>query len=124
VRARNAASETGAAERYVWTVVNAAPLANNQAVTTALNQATGITLTATDDEPVSFAIVQPPAHGVLTGLAPNLIYTPDTGYAGADSFTFRARDGQGAEGAGVVTITVAGQPGGAATSLYMPLIHR
>lgn len=124
VRGRNVANESGAATRHVWRVVNAAPLANAQNVTVAMNQATAITLTATDNEPVSFTIVEPPAHGVLTGLAPNLIYTPDTGYVGADSFTFRASDGQGAEGVGVVTITVGGQPGSSSLSLYMPIIHR
>ncbi|HAJ37360.1 MAG TPA: hypothetical protein DCL15_16950, partial [Chloroflexi bacterium] len=125
VRARNAANATGAAVRHVWQVVNAAPLANAQSVTVAMNQATAITLTATDNEPVSFAVVQPPAHGVLVGLAPDLIYTPDTNYVGADSFTFRAIDGQGAEGVGVVTITVGGQPGESTSlSIYMPIIHR
>jgi len=124
VRGRNVANESGAATRHVWRVVNAAPLANAQNVTVAMNQATAITLTAIDNEPVSFTIVEPPAHGVLTGLAPNLIYTPDTGYVGADSFTFRASDGQGAESVGVVTITVGGQPGSSSLSLYMPIIHR
>ena len=124
VRARDAANVAGAATRHVWRVVNAPPQANDQRVTTATNQATGITLTATDNEPVSFAVVLPPAHGVLTGLAPNLIYTPDTNYVGADSFTFRASDGQGAEGVGVVTISVGEQPGGVTTPLYLPIVQR
>ncbi len=30
-----------------------------------------------------------PAHGTLTGTAPNLTYTPTAGYTGPDSFTFQ-----------------------------------
>ena len=53
-----------------------------------------ITLTATDDgdEPLSYSYTQP-AHGTLSGTAPNLIYTPQAGYVGADSFTYQANDG-------------------------------
>ena len=34
-----------------------------------------------------------PSHGTLSGIAPNLVYTPDAGYYGSDSFTFKANDG-------------------------------
>jgi hypothetical protein len=33
-----------------------------------------------------------PTHGTLSGTAPNLIYAPNAGYVGADSFTFKAND--------------------------------
>lgn len=35
-----------------------------------------------------------PTHGVLGGVAPTLVYTPTTGYSGADTFTFQVSDGQ------------------------------
>src|SRR5207244_2326145 len=34
-----------------------------------------------------------PAHGILSGTAPNLTYTPAANYTGADSFTFTVNDG-------------------------------
>ena len=39
------------------------------------------------------ATIAPPAHGTLSGTAPNVTYTPATNYAGSDSFTFKANDG-------------------------------
>ena len=88
VRARNSANQAGAAARYTWTVHNAPPVTNDQSVTVTANQAKSITLTASDSDALIYTVVTPPAHGVLTGLAPNLIYTPDTNYSGVDSFSF------------------------------------
>jgi hypothetical protein len=77
------------------TAVNHAPVASSQAVTTAANSALPITLSATDIDgnPLTFAVVTPPAHGVLTGTAPALTYSPAANYSGSDSFTFKANDG-------------------------------
>ncbi|MCP5009940.1 MAG: hypothetical protein GY942_08195, partial [Aestuariibacter sp.] len=36
----------------------------------------------------------PPAQGTLSGTAPNLLYTPNPGFSGIDSFSFVANDGQ------------------------------
>ena len=36
-----------------------------------------------------------PAHGTLTGTAPNLTYTPNSGYTGPDLFTFQVIDNLG-----------------------------
>ena len=72
------------------------PVANNQ--TTSVNEDTtkSITLTATDPNgnQLSFSVVSPPAHGRLSGNAPNLVYTPDPNFNGADSVGFIARDSQ------------------------------
>ncbi len=92
-------------------------------MTVVRNQVTAITLGATDDGPLLFAVLTPPAHGALTGLAPNLLYTPDSDYLGDDSFTFRASDGQGATATGTVTITVATSLAGPGT-LYLPAVYR
>ncbi len=46
-----------------------------------------------------------PTHGALSGTAPNLTYTPTTGYSGADSFTFKANNGTDSNMA-TVSITV------------------
>jgi hypothetical protein len=42
---------------------------------------------------LSYAVASQPAHGTISGTAPNLIYTPDDGYLGNDSFTFTASAG-------------------------------
>ncbi len=46
-----------------------------------------------DGDALSFIVVQPPTHGTLIGMAPNLTYVPHGDFNGADSFTFRSFDG-------------------------------
>ena len=77
------------------TAVNDVPVATAQSVSTALNTAKAITLAGSDVEnsALTYTIVTQPAHGTLSGTAPNVTYTPTTGYSGADSFTFRVSDG-------------------------------
>ncbi|MCU1372288.1 MAG: hypothetical protein JWO77_3482 [Ilumatobacteraceae bacterium] len=87
---------------------NAAPTATDQVVSVAHNTAKAITLAGTDREgdPLTFAATSTPAHGSLSGTAPNLTYTPTNGYSGPDSFTFTASDGALSD-SGTVSITVA-----------------
>ena len=87
---------------------NSPPVAINQAVTINKNIAKAITLTASDpnNDPLNYSIVTQPAHGTLTGTAPNLNYNPDTDYVGADSFTFKANDGTTDSNTATVSITV------------------
>lgn len=92
-------------------VLPAAPVANGQSVNVAYNTATTITLSATGSGTLTYSIVTQPAHGSLSGTAPNLTYTPTSGYTGADSFTFKANNGIDSNTA-TVSITVAG-PGAA-----------
>ncbi|MEI6674340.1 MAG: DUF6288 domain-containing protein [Verrucomicrobiota bacterium] len=75
---------------------NRAPRPQNQSLVTPLNTALTITLVAADPDgnAMTYSIVTPPAHGILTGTAPNVSYTPTPGYTGADSFTFKADDGK------------------------------
>jgi hypothetical protein len=64
-------------------------VANNQSVATALNTAKAVTLASTDpnNDPLTFSVTNP-VNGTLSGTAPNLIYTPNPGFIGADSFQF------------------------------------
>lgn len=55
---------------------------------------------------MTYSVVTNPTHGTLTGTAPNLSYKPTTGYAGADSFTFKANDGLVDSNVATVSITV------------------
>ena len=87
---------------------NNPPIANNQAVTVNKNTQQAITLTATDsnNDPLTYTVLTQPAHGTLTGTAPNLNYNPDTDYVGTDSFSFKADDGTVDSNAATVSITV------------------
>ena len=90
------------------TPVNDIPIANPQSVTTAEDAAIAITLSGSDIEggSLTYSVVSAPAHGTLSGTAPNLTYTPATNYNGPDSFTFKVNDGQADSGAATVSITV------------------
>jgi Bacterial Ig domain len=77
-------------------------------VTTGENTPAAVVLTGSDPEhdALTFAIVTPPAHGALTGSAPNVTYTPSAGYSGPDSFMFRVNDGTADSAPATVSITV------------------
>lgn len=92
------------------TPVNDAPVAAGQSVTTTEDVSIAIALSASDVEAdsLSFAVVAGPSHGSLTGIAPNLTYTPAPNYFGSDSFTFRATDGSLPSNVAIVSIAVGG----------------
>lgn len=96
------------------TPVNDAPIANAQSVTVAPDTSKAIALTGgdVDGDTLSFAVVSGPAHGSLSGFGSVLSYTPETGYAGADSFWFKANDGALDSASAVVSITVNAAPVG------------
>jgi hypothetical protein len=78
------------------TSVNDTPVSSPQALTTPEDTALPITLVGTDVETAPGALVysySQTAHGVLSGVAPNLTYTPNLNYFGPDSFTFYVNDG-------------------------------
>ena len=67
-----------------------------------------MTLSASDidGDSLSFAVATQPTHGTLSGTGASLTYTPNSGYAGPDSFTYTANDGTVDSNVAVVTITV------------------
>jgi cysteine-rich repeat protein len=91
--------------------VDDAPVAADQSVSSVEGAPVAITLTATDlDSPeLTYTIETSPAHGSLTGTPPAVTYTPDLGYAGEDSFVFKAQ-GETASDLATVTITVTAAP--------------
>lgn len=89
--------------------INDVPTADAQSTTAPYNGSKNIVLSGSDAEgsPLTYTIVSGPAHGVLSGAAPNLTYTPAIGYSGPDSFTFTVNDGQFNSAVALVSITVA-----------------
>lgn len=87
---------------------NDAPLALAQMISTTRNSNVGLLLTATDVESdtISYTLVSSPTHGLLSGIAPDLLYTPQPNFVGADSFQFQASDSQGAASVATISITV------------------
>jgi large repetitive protein len=59
-----------------------------------------------DNDPLTYTVLTQPAHGVLTGIAPNLTYSPAQDYNGPDAFTFRVNDGTSNSNIATVTINV------------------
>ncbi len=90
------------------TPVNDQPTAASQAQTTLEDVALSVLLSGADidGDPLGYAIVAGPAHGVLTGAPPNVTYTPALDYFGPDSFTFTATDGPLVSSAATVSLTV------------------
>ncbi len=88
--------------------VNHPPVANGQNVQTNEDTALSILLSATDvdSDPLTYSVLSSPAHGTLSGTAPNLTYTPAAHFHGTDSFTFKAKDGSANSNTATVQITV------------------
>jgi len=91
------------------TVNPAAPAPADQTVTVPFQTATAVTLTATGTGTITYAVATQPSHGVLTGTAPNVTYTPTGSYSGSDLFTFTATNAGGSS-TGTVNITVSPAP--------------
>ena len=87
-----------------------APAAFNQTVTASYGTPLSVTLTAVSPGgfPLTYSVVSGPTHGTLSGIAPNLTYTPNSGYSGSDVFTFKANDGTADSNVATVGITVHG----------------
>ena len=88
--------------------VNPPPTANPQSVTTDEDTPVAITLTGSDPDgnTLTYAVATQPLQGVLSGSAPNLIYTPASNTNGLDSFTFTVSDGQATSAPATVHLTI------------------
>ena len=93
--------------------VNDQPVADSQSVTTEEGTPVNIVLTGSDvdGDTLIFIEVTDPSNGALVtysdfNTSGNLTYTPDTGFIGDDSFTFKVSDGTLASELATVSITV------------------
>lgn len=82
------------------------PVARSQVVATTNVVAITLTGYSCRTNAVTFNNISKPAHGRLSGKAPKLSYTPDEGYSGVDSFTFRVADQATNSALGTVSIIV------------------
>lgn len=63
----------------------------------------------TDGTALSYSIVASPSHGTISGLVAStgfLVYTPTSGYTGADSFTYKVTSGGADSNTATVSLTV------------------
>jgi Domain of Unknown Function (DUF1080)/F5/8 type C domain/Bacterial Ig domain len=86
------------------------PTADNKNIQTNSGTPVTITLSGTDPIPgdvLKFSVLALPQHGTLTsGTTPNSVaYTPNTGFSGTDSYTYKATDGQGVD-SNIATVTI------------------
>lgn len=91
--------------------INDLPVATAQSVNTNEDVAMAIILGGSDiDGTISSYGVGTPAHGVLSGTAPNLIYTPTEDYSGSDSFNFSVTDNNAAVSVTNATVSITIDP--------------
>ena len=93
----------------ITVTTGSAPTATSGSATTPVNTPISGALEGSDPdgEPLTFAIIDPPDHGSVTGELPNVTYTPGEGFTGIDSFSFTVSDGVNTSLPATITITVA-----------------
>jgi uncharacterized repeat protein (TIGR01451 family) len=64
----------------------------------------------TNNDLLSYNIISLPLHGNLSGTAPNIVYMPESGFAGKDSFVVSASSTSGSEKNVTVSIDVVSLP--------------
>jgi hypothetical protein len=103
-----ALTSTAATVSITVQFVNSAPVADAKVITTVANQPVPVTLSGTDadGDVLQFSIASGPSNGTLSGVSPNLIYTPREGFSGTELFTYTATDGTASTGVATVSVTV------------------
>ncbi len=105
----NGATATATAHIRVI-AVNDAPVAASQNVQVNEDSSVSFSLTATDAENdgLNYFLDRYPSNGTLSGTVPNLTYTPQANFNGADSLTFYVDDGNSQSASATITLTVNG----------------
>jgi YVTN family beta-propeller protein len=102
--------------------VNASPIASDMVLTTTRGTALNVVLTGSDPEgsALTFEVTLQPSNGSLSGNPPNLVYTPDGNFTGAESFAYRVSDGTSVSAPATVSIVVT-DPSASASELSNPV---
>lgn len=94
----------------IVSVTNQAPVAQNGNLTTGEGKPASGTLQAKDPDgdALRYSIVAPPGYGTVSvnSATGSFTYTPQSGFAGMDSFAFDVSDGQNQSNTATVSITV------------------
>ena len=88
------------------------PVAQDISVTTQMSTPVGVHLTALAvvNGPLAYHVTAP-KYGVLSGTAPDLVYLPNPGFSGTDSFNYSVTDGKPAtSNATIATVTITVNP--------------
>ena len=87
---------------------NQRPVANEQSLSTQEDTNVVATLGGvdSDNDELVYRIISQPVQGTLSGVIPNLIYTPNANYHGEDSFSFVVNDGEEDSEAAVINISI------------------
>jgi hypothetical protein len=100
----------GASATFDVNASNNPPVAHDLSVSTVENSKVDVKLSADDPDgdPLTFAVVDGPHHGTLTGniTAGIATYTPTANFSGPDSFTFKANDGTADSNVATAFLTV------------------
>ncbi|MGB2863604.1 MAG: SUMF1/EgtB/PvdO family nonheme iron enzyme [Sedimentisphaerales bacterium] len=99
---------------------NTPPIAEACSVATQENTPKSITITGNDEngDQLTYTVIAGPAHGQLSGTAPNLTYNPEANFHGSDSFSFKVNDGEADSDVGVVSIEVESATASVAVKTY------
>ncbi|HOX37674.1 MAG TPA: Ig-like domain-containing protein [Candidatus Brocadiia bacterium] len=89
--------------------VQDSPTATN-VTATSKGGATNVTLKGSDpdSDTLTYIIVTQPTHGRIEGAGEKIVYIPELGYSGTDTFTYKVNDGSTDSSAATGTITVTG----------------
>jgi hypothetical protein len=89
-------------------LINSPPVAGDLELSTNEDQPLEIVLPVfdPDGDPLFIYILEGPSAGTLSGVPPELVYTPSANYYGPDGFTYIAEDEHSSSGLAYVTITV------------------
>lgn len=106
---------------------NQSPVAGNDSIATTANTAVTINVLGNDSDPdgdpLVVAINTQPTNGTAVVQNGQIVYTPQAGFTGADSFTYLVSDGKSGAATAMVTINVSpGQAG--PNGVYLPLVQR
>ena len=92
-------------------VTNQAPVVGDASLTTIHDHSVSSSVYAydTDSDPVTVSVISSTSNGTLSMSGGSFTYTPNQGYVGQDSFTFKANDGITDSKTATVTINVTNQ---------------
>lgn len=90
------------------TVANGLPVATDVSATTPKNTTVNVTLLGTDPDGdfLVYVLVDDTANGALNFSGDLATYTPDPGFVGTDTFTYRVNDGEGNSNVATGKVTV------------------